>query len=161
MMDVKIINAFVDSTVNVIKTMAFIDTVAGGPYLKEGAAAQGDVSGIIGFTGSVVGSLAVSFSEKCILKIVSNMLGEEFLTITRDIEDAVGEITNMISGDARKRLQSEQLIVSASIPSVVSGKNHTIEHVLGTSSIVIPFTTVDGSFVVDVCIEDNMKKSNP
>ena len=80
---------------------------------------------------------------------------EEFSAITNDIEDAVGELTNMISGDARKRLQNEQLKIAASIPSVVSGKDHTIKHVLGTSSIVIPFTTVDGSFVVDVCIKDN------
>jgi CheY-specific phosphatase CheX len=43
----------------------------------------------------------------------------------------------------------------ASIPSVVSGKDHIIEHVFGTSSIVMPFTTVDGSFVVDVCVSDN------
>jgi chemotaxis protein CheX len=155
MMDVKIINAFIDGTVNVIKTMAFVNCTADVPYLKRGNAAQGDVSGVIGFTGSFVGSLAVSFSEKCILGIVSNMLGERFPTITRDIEDAVGELTNMISGDARKRLESEQLLISASIPSVVSGKDHTIEHVLGTSSIVIPFTTVDGSFVVDVCIKDD------
>jgi chemotaxis protein CheX len=155
MMNVKIINAFTDSAVNVIKTMAFIDSAAGGPYLKKGDAACGDVSGIIGFTGSVVGSLAVSFSEACILKIVSNMVGEEFSTITRDIEDAVGELTNMISGDARKRLQNEQMTISASIPSVVTGKDHTIKHVLGTSSIVIPFTTADGSFVVDVCIKAN------
>jgi chemotaxis protein CheX len=155
-MNAIMINAFVDSTVNVIKTMAFIDSTAGRAYLKAGAAACGDVSGIIGFTGSVTGSLAVSFSEKCILKIVSNMLGEEFPMITRDIEDAVGELTNMISGDARKRLQSEQMTISASIPSVVSGKNHTIKHILGTSSIVIPFVTVDGSFVVDVCIKENV-----
>ena len=83
------------------------------------------------------------------------MLGEEFPRITREIEDAVGELTNIISGDARKRLQSEHLTIAASIPSVVSGKDHTIEHVLGTSSIVIPFTTADGSFVVDVCVKDN------
>jgi chemotaxis protein CheX len=154
MMDVKIINAFTDSTVNVIKTMAFIDAVAGAPYLKKDDVAHGDVSGIISFTGSVVGSLAVSFSEQCILKIVSSMLGEEFSAITRDIQDAVGEITNMISGDARKRLQSEHLTIFASIPSLVSGKGHVIKHMPGNPSIVIPFTTDDGSFVVDVCIQD-------
>jgi chemotaxis protein CheX len=155
MASVQIINAFADSAVYVLKTMAFIDSTAGAPYLKKGEAAHGDVSGIIGFTGSVVGSFAVSFSEKCILAIVSHMLGEEFSAITKDIEDAVGEMTNMISGDARKRLQSERLKIFASLPSVVSGKNHTIKHVLGTSSVVIPFTTVDGTFVVDVCIRDN------
>jgi chemotaxis protein CheX len=58
-MNVKIINAFVDRTVNVLSTMAFVDSVAGAPYLKKNDAAHGDVSGIIGFTGSLVGSLAV------------------------------------------------------------------------------------------------------
>lgn len=154
-MNVNIMNAFADSAINVLKTMAFIDAAAGGPYPKKGHVAQGDVSGIIGFTGSVVGSFAVSFSEKCILKIASNMLSEEFPAITKDIEDAVGELTNIISGDARKRLHGEQLTIAASLPTVVSGKDHTIEHVLGTSSIVIPFTTPDGPFVIDVCVKNN------
>ena len=48
MMNVKMINAFVDSTINVIKTMAFIESAAGAPYLKKGEAAHGDVSGIVG-----------------------------------------------------------------------------------------------------------------
>lgn len=151
----EIINAFADSAINVIKTMAFVDAAAGGAYPKQGRVAQGDVSGIIGFTGSVVGSFAVSFSEKCILKIASNMLNEEFPKITKDIEDAVGELTNIISGDARKRLHNERLTIAASLPTVVSGKDHTIEHVLGTSSIVIPFTTADGPFAIDVCVKNN------
>ena len=54
-----------------------------------------------------------------------------------------------------KDSKNERLKIAASIPSVVSGKDHTIKHVLGTSSIVIPFATVDGSFVVDFCIKDN------
>ena len=60
----------------------------------------------------------------------------------------------MISGDARKRLQSEGLNVSANIPSVLSGKDHLISHVLGGPSIIIPFNTAFGSFVVDICIKD-------
>src|SRR5574340_449081 len=123
-MNVKIITAFVDGTVNVLRTMASIDAVADARYVKKNNAAHGDVSGIIGFTQSVVVSLAVSFTERCIVKIVSSMLCEEITTETGDIEDAVGEITNMISGDARKRLQAEQLTIAASIPSVVSGKDH-------------------------------------
>jgi chemotaxis protein CheX len=154
-MNVKIINAFIDSTVKVIKTMAFIQSTAGPPFLKKDDAARGDVSGIIGFTGSVVGSLAVSFSGECILKIASSMLGEEMTTINRDIEDAVGEITNMISGDARKELQNEGLIITAAIPTVVSGKDHLIKHVLGGPSIAVPFTTDNGSFVIDFCIKEN------
>jgi chemotaxis protein CheX len=153
-MDVKFINAFVEGTVNVLKTMAFIDPKPGAPYMKKDSVASGDVSGIIGLTGAARGSLALSFSEGCILKIVSNMLGEEMTVLNHEISDAVGEITNMVSGSARKILESGGTTVIAAIPTVVAGKNHSILHVLGEPSIIIPFTTDAGPFVVDICLTE-------
>jgi chemotaxis protein CheX len=153
-MDVRYINPFLEGTINVLKTMAFVEPRPGKPFLKKDDTAKGDISGIIGLTGAATGSLALSFSEKCIARIVSNMLGEEITVINGDIKDAVGEITNMVSGDARKRLEAEGINLQAAIPTVVSGENHTITHVMGGPSIVIPFQTDDGSFVVDVCISD-------
>ena len=153
-MDVRFINPFLEGTVTVIKTMAFLEPVAGKPYLKKDNLAKGDISGIIGLTGKVRGSLALSFSEPCILKIVSNMLGEEMTGITGDIKDAVGEITNMISGAARKKLEGMGFVISAAIPTVVAGKDHSIVHVLGGASIIIPFEIPNcGPFVVDVCLK--------
>ncbi|MCX5858090.1 MAG: chemotaxis protein CheX [Deltaproteobacteria bacterium] len=151
-MDVKFINPFLEGTISVLKTMAMVEPLAGKPYLKKGNQAKGDVSAIIGMTGSARGSLALSFSEACILKIVSNMLGETYKEINDEVRDAVGEITNMISGVARKNLESMGFNVLAAIPTVVSGKDHAILHVLGGSSIIIPFETVAGPFFVDVCL---------
>jgi chemotaxis protein CheX len=151
-MDIKFINPFLAGTVNVLKTMAFVDPKPGKPYLKKDNLAVGDISGIIGLTGAAKGSMAVSFSEKCILKIVSNMLGEELKGIDKDIEDAVGEITNMISGNARKFLEAEGYTITAAIPTVVSGRNHKIKHVLGGASIIIPFEIDGEPFVVDICL---------
>lgn len=154
-MDVKFINAFLEGTISVLKTMAFVEPKAGAAYLKKDCVAHGDISGIIGLTGAVRGSLALSFTEPCILKIVSNMLGEEITGMNSDIKDAVGEITNMVSGVARKNLEAEGLILSASIPTVVSGKDHSIVHVMGGPSIIIPFATESGPFVVDVCMGES------
>jgi chemotaxis protein CheX len=151
-MDVRFINAFLDGTVDVLKTMAFMDPRAGKAFLKKDNAAKGDVSGVIGLTGAARGSLALSFSEPCILKVVSNMLGEEQTSINGDVKDAVGELTNMVSGAARKKLEAEGLSVSAAIPTVVSGGGHSIRHVLGGPSIIIPFDTESGPFFVDVCL---------
>ncbi len=152
-MDVRFINPFLEGTMSVLRTMAFIEPRPGKPYLKKNNVAQGDISGIIGLTGDVRGSLALSFSEHCIMKIVSNMLGEEIKSMNGDIKDAVGEITNMVSGVARKKLEGMDLTISAAIPTVVSGKNHSILHVLGGPSIIIPFETDHGPFVVDVCLK--------
>ncbi|MDI6686602.1 MAG: chemotaxis protein CheX [Desulfobacterales bacterium] len=151
-MDVRFINAFLEGTIDVLKMMAFVEPKPGKPYLKKNSLATGDVSGIIGLTGSATGSMALSFSEESILKIASNMLGEEIKEVNGEITDAVGEITNMISGAARKKLEPLGLNVLAAIPTVVSGKEHSIKHVLGGPSIIIPFETKDGPFVVDFCI---------
>ena len=153
-MDVRFINPFLEGTVSVIKTMAFLDPVPGKPYLKKDNLGKGDISGIIGLTGKVKGSLALSFSEPCILKIVSNMLGEEITSINAEIKDAVGEITNMVSGAARKKLEAMGFSITSAIPTVVAGKDHSVVHVLGGASIIIPFEISDcGSFVVDVCLK--------
>jgi len=152
-MDVKYINPFLNGTLEVLKKMAFLDAVPGKPYLKKEAAASGDVSGIIGITGDAIGSLALSFSEKCICKIVSNMLGEEHHEVTRDIIDAVGELTNMVSGASRTQLEKMGMSVYAAIPTVVHGQGHTITHILKSPSLVIPFSTAAGPFFIDVCIK--------
>ena len=100
-MDAKLINPFINATLNVLETMAFIKPEAGKPYFKKDDVALGDVSGVIGFTGESKGTVSVTFNKLCILKIVSSMFGEEMKEINNDIADAVGEITNMISGQAR------------------------------------------------------------
>ncbi len=151
-MEVQYINPFLEGTLDVLKTMAFMDARPGKPYLKKDNSAKGDITGIIGIAGSVQGSFALSFTEKCILHIVSNMLGEEITKVDSDIADAVGELTNMVSGAARKRLEAMGISLTAAIPTVVTGKGHTINHVLGGASIIIPFETDDGPFVADVCM---------
>lgn len=150
-MEVRYINPFLTATVNVIKTMAFIEVKAGKPFLKKDNLATGDVTGIIGITGETEGSMSVSFSEACILAIVSNMFGEKIEAINEEVEDAVGEITNMISGDARRSLDDAGINLKAAIPSVVSGKSHHVRHITTSPVVAIPFETQAGSFTIEVC----------
>ena len=76
-MDVKFIKPFINATLNVLETMASVKSKAGKPYLKKDNVAQGDVSGVIGFTGQTNGTVSVTFDELCILDIVSNMSGRK------------------------------------------------------------------------------------
>ncbi len=50
-MDVQYINPFLNATVKVLETMAFLKVSPGKPYVKKNSSAVGDVSGIIGITG--------------------------------------------------------------------------------------------------------------
>lgn len=152
-MDAKLINPFINATSNVLETMAFVKCLAGKPYLKKDDVAKGDVTGIIGLTGEANGTISVTFEEGSILKIVSNMFGEEMTSLNHEIADAVGELTNMISGQARRELELMGKVFEAAIPSVVSGKGHTITHYTDGPKIAIPFSIDSGQFTIEVCLE--------
>ncbi len=156
-MDVKFINPFIFGTVEVMEKMAFVKPVAGKPFAKIDDTAHGEISGIIGMTGDAIGSLALSFSEVCIMGICEKMLGEKHTEINRAVLDTVGELTNIISGAARKMMEKDDLKVIAAIPTIVFGRAHTVRHVIKGPSIVIPFSTECGEFVIDVCLKSNVK----
>ena len=152
-MNVKLIDPFINATLNVLETMAFIKPEAGKPYLKKDDIAQGDVSGVIEFPGESNGTVSVTFNELCILKIVSNMFGEEMKEINNEITDALGELTNMISGQARKELEEKGEKFGAAIPLVITGKNHKLMPMTKGHRIAIPFKTDSGSFTIEVALE--------
>jgi chemotaxis protein CheX len=152
-MDVKLINPFINATINVLETMAFITVEAGKPYLKKDNLAVGDVTGVLGLTGIANGTISVTFEEECILTVVSNMFGEHMKELNNEIADAVGELTNMISGQARRELEEMGKVFKAAIPSVVTGRDHTIIHYTDGPKIAIPFITKNGEFTIEVCFE--------
>lgn len=66
----------------------------------------------------------------------------------------VGEISNMISGQARQQLEKTGKLLHGSIPSVIVGKNHQISHFTTYPVIAVPFETPEGGFTIEVCIEE-------
>lgn len=149
----EMINPFLGAAVNVISTMAMLEPSPGKPYLKADKKASGDISGVIGLTGDKKGVIVLSFSAQAACKIVGSMLGEEYTELNPDISDAVGELTNMISGDARRRLAELGYTFEAGLPTIISGKGHQIESVTNGPVIVMPFTVGGHDFVVEASFD--------
>lgn len=156
-MDVTLVNPFIEATLHVLSSLAFTSASAGKPFLKKDQMASGDVSGIVGLSGEARGTLSVSFSEQCILSIVGNMFGEPVPNINDEVKDAVGEILNIVSGQARQKLESSGRVLKGAIPTVITGKNHTISHITKQPIIAIPFETDNGNFTIEVCIEEKVQ----
>jgi chemotaxis protein CheX len=95
--------------------------------------------------------LCISFSKDCILQVISKWFGEEQKEINEDVKDAVGELTNMISGDSRRRLQEIGHNFQGAIPSVISGPGHEVKHITKGPILSIPFSLNGTRFVVEVC----------
>ncbi len=149
-----IIKQFVDATTNVLSTMANTTATPKTPYVKKDNVAHGDVTGVIGFSnpkGKSKGTMSITFTKQAALGIIGGMLFEDLKDITPEVEDAVGELTNMISGQARKGLVEIGLVFEGAIPSVVTGQGHTIRHVSSNAILAIPFDTPHGPIMVEVC----------
>jgi chemotaxis protein CheX len=155
-MKVELINPFLHATKNVLETMAQTQVTPKKPHLKDGKTSYGEVTGIIGMTSdAITGSMIVSFSEKCILKIVANMLMEEPKPkIDDEVIDAVGELTNMICGGAKAQLAKLDHQFNLATPTMVKGKGVEISYYSDAPTIVIPFETPDGTFVVEANLGD-------
>lgn len=155
-MNVAFINPFLSAMANVLATMATLEAKPGKVSLKKDALPLGDVTGIISMTSPQTrGSLAISFSEPVILDVTERMLGERFESVDSDVINLVGEITNMVTGGAKRLLEEMGYDFDLATPVVITGKDQKITHVAErVDSVVVPFETDSGSFFVEVCFED-------
>ena len=150
---VEIARPFVKATLDIIETMAGFSAVAGKPFIKEDNFARGDVSAIVGVTGDRTGTISVSFTKTCAIALVKGMLGDDIQDVLQDTQDAVGEVTNMVSGQARAGLREMGVILQGSTPTVIVGDGHIIRHISPFPVVAIPFESEYGEFTVEFCFD--------
>jgi chemotaxis protein CheX len=154
-MDVKIINPFVVAAQTVFKTMLSIETSMGKPILKDVRATSGDVTGIMGLVGDKKGTIAISFTENGAIFVFKTLIGDECTKMGPDVVDAIGELTNIISGQARKEFEKAGINLKAAIPMVVVGHNVELNFITKIPIISLPFYfAVNGSGEKDVMFLD-------
>ncbi|WP_404399811.1 chemotaxis protein CheX [Idiomarina seosinensis] len=154
-MNAEFVNPFLQALQNVLSMMAQMELKPGKPQLKQDEMARGDVSGIIGMVGpQVKGSFSISFEEKLACEIMSKMVGEEPDTLDDEVCDMVGEITNMVTGGAKKTLGEKGYEFQMATPIVVSGKDHTISHRSDGKKLIMPFSHQAGQAYIEICFEE-------
>ena len=114
-------DALLDGAKEVFETMVFMT-------LEESAEESPDINdeallGTITFKGNLEGCLGVCCSPQCAKMVAANMLGMESTESLSegDVNDAIGEIANMVMGAVKSRIQEQVGNVEVSIPSVVQG----------------------------------------
>ncbi len=149
-MDSTYIIPFVNSIQNVFETMLQLPVQVSEPGLKRTGSPSFDISGIIGMSGDVEGSVVLSFPTAAAVRIVSIFTGMEMHEKHEDFADAIGELINMISGGAKAQFTGKD--VSISCPSVVIGSDHVVFGRKDVVSIYIPCSCDCGDFAVEVSI---------
>lgn len=155
-MKVTQINPFIEATCNVFNTMLKCMPRRG--QVKVAQDDSGDVirTAIIGLSGSVRGAVALTFPAKTAHNVVKQFAQTDGPIGDDDINDALGEIANMIAGSAKAKLEGQQ--ISISLPTVVRGQKYTLVHPKDSVTLAVPFDCDLGSFTLNVTFS---KPGNP
>jgi len=154
-MNVEFINPFLSAMLNVMSTMARMELIPEKPRLKKDAVAMGDVSGLIGMVSEQTsGSLSITYEASLALATMKSMVGEGPDEINEEITDLVGEITNMVTGGAKRLLSEKGFEFNMATPIVVSGKNHTIHHKATGPVVIIPLNSPLGRAYIEFSFDE-------
>ena len=154
-MDVALVNPFIEGTLHILDTTALVKVKPEPPFLKRDTVHHGDISGLLTVEGDLEATVAISFTKKSILGIVSAMFGEEMTEINEEITDAVGEISNMVAGHVTTKIGELGKKVKVKFVRVVTGRTEEILHTEAGSHVVgIPFRTTKGKVLLEICYSD-------
>jgi len=149
LVEVDFINPVISSLEEIFDTMLSCPLQRVGLALKENNTCLHPISGIIGISGkTAIGTVVLSLSTPVALKAASTMLMTEILEPNEDVMDAVGELTNMVSGSTKAKLSRYNL--SMGLPSVFHGNNCRIHFPTSSHPIAIPFQSPWGALALEV-----------
>lgn len=150
-MDVRFINPFIASTKTVFKTMVATEIVIGKPVIIRANQEQtADVSAVIGMSGDAVGCVVLSLPMETACNIASKFAGTQLTQAHPDFSDALGELANMVAGQAKAKF--EGLNVSISLPSVIVGDSHVVSQSRAKPRLALPCQCDLGGFTVEVVL---------
>jgi len=148
----KYINPFLKASMNLFKEYLGLQAESGKPYLLRDPQDLEAISAIIGLAGDTRGAVVLSFSRETAIAIVSKMAGHEIKVLGNEVLDGVGELVNIIAGNAKQDLLDFRIEIS--LPGVVTGKAYKIHWPEGIPVVAIPFKTELGPFTVSVSLKD-------
>jgi chemotaxis protein CheX len=126
-------------TKGVFSTMVMMDVVDESPLAEPVVSFHDTLTSMVGLAGSYSGILAIHCPKILALKVTSNMLGMDVTDINEDVNDAMGEIANMVGGDVKHIFSPKGADINLSIPTVIYGSDYVLESISTAQSLVMPF----------------------
>lgn len=143
----------IESTIEIFTTMVMMDVSAQGDLRSESGSLHDCITGMIGLAGTHKGVLAIHIPNAIAMEITSSFLGMEVDEINEDVEDAVGELANMLGGNVKTILSENGRDIELSLPSTISGVEYHFQPNRDADKIIIPFQTGSGEFLVELQLE--------
>jgi chemotaxis protein CheX len=112
------------------------------------------LTAMVGLAGTYNGLVSVHLPWPLAISFTSLMLGMEVTEIDDDVNDAMGEIANMIAGSFKQHLSKGGSDIQLSTPSVVNGADYVVSSGNNLENITLKFAIDQEEFLVAISIED-------
>jgi chemotaxis protein CheX len=143
-MKAEYINPFIVSVTELFESMLECTVQMGTPGIATEDDGVPDIIAVIGLSGTAQGTVALKLPIKTALKVVGRMVGSKFKTVDSSIIDGIGELVNIIAGNAKGRFEGHKITVS--LPTVVRGSIYTLNNLENAIYLSVPFESELGNF---------------
>ncbi|WP_240744216.1 chemotaxis protein CheX [Desulfopila sp. IMCC35006] len=143
----------IESAKEIFATMVMMEITVNGHFREDSIPLTDSISGVIGLAGTYKGVLAVHMPSKVAMAVTGSFLGMEINEMNADVEDAVGELANMLGGNVKSILSDNGRDIDLSLPSTIIGKQYDFQPTREAERVIIPFACPAGEFAIDLQLE--------
>ena len=154
------INPIYRAAGDVLKKMFDLEVTRGEMEIRDNFVATKKANISIGITGDLEGTVLFSFSQAIGLEIVEDMAGMEMEELNKFVTSAIGELANIISGNAISNFQDESKYNCDLVPpQIIIGKSKTIS-TASEKVLFLPLKTEMGEFDLNISISASKEDDN-
>ena len=123
-MKAEVVNSFIRASMDVIEQTTGVKVRIGKAYRKDTPYKSNSLVILIGLTGDLQGTVAISLSQKLACKIASMMMGGISVpTLDEMAKSAIAELCNMILGNTGILLSALGTKIDVTPPTTLTGEN--------------------------------------
>ncbi len=110
------------------------------------------VSGGVSFTGKMTGILYLNLSDNLAKVAANRILGDDPGRSSDEVNDVIGELTNMVTGNLKSKMADRGFNCTLSIPTVIRGLKISIDSLQPSVSLTNTFTVPEVNETLNICI---------
>jgi chemotaxis protein CheX len=142
-MRVELVNPFIVAAGEVLNSELGVRAERGQLSLHRDNYISDDITVLISLVGDIWGVAIISLSFDTAKSIVSHMLGEQLADFNELAQSGIGELGNVITGQAATKLASAGYKADISVPTMIVGKGSRIS-TFDIDRLIVPLNTEYG-----------------
>ena len=150
-MRAELFNAFIVAAGKVLGSETDMSVQRGSLELHRDAYVTDDITVLISVVGDIWGIVIISLSFDTAKAVISQMLGQEITEFSELAQSGIGELGNVIVGQASTRLAEAGYNTDISVPTLIVGKGSTIS-TLDIDRLVVPLETKLGTVRLNIAL---------